>query len=116
MSKTEEAVVPIPLKTNSTADQAPQPQPQPDAAETPSQEKDQTAKPLDPKAIRRAIGKETDKEVHERAIACNREVEDVLRKYNCRIVARFNPPEMVGEDGTKILMSCSYWVIPQVKR
>ena len=51
-------------------------------------------------------------EMRERAAACGAELAKVLEKHRCRIVPFLAPPEPVGNDGSKIIVSASYGVYP----
>lgn len=51
-------------------------------------------------------------EAAQRAELCGREVETVLAKHRCRILPFLQPPEAIGADGSKAVISASFGIIP----
>ncbi len=47
-----------------------------------------------------------------RAQQCSQAVDAVLLQHNCRIRVVLQPPEMVGNDGSKALISAIYGILP----
>lgn len=47
-----------------------------------------------------------------RARSCAGEIEQVLRRWNCRILAQIHPAEPVGWAGDRVQISASYGIVP----
>jgi len=72
-----------------TAEQAPQPD------KTSAEQVQQELEPID------------------RVKACQQELNEVLRKYKCRIVSTIQDVEMIGAVGSKVLISSGYGLVPE---
>ena len=47
-----------------------------------------------------------------RAQSCAADLQMLLRRWNCRIVATINPPEPVGWAGDRVQISAGYGIVP----
>ena len=47
-----------------------------------------------------------------RARSCATDLQILLRRWNCRIVATINPPEPVGWAGDRVQISAGYGIVP----
>ena len=53
-------------------------------------------------------------EAKERAEQCSREIQDVLGKYQCRIVPMLTSEPVGSGPGAKALMGATYGILPEV--
>lgn len=47
----------------------------------------------------------------DRLNACAQEISDILKKHRCRIQAYIATPELVGTDGSKVMMAAAYGLV-----
>jgi hypothetical protein len=51
-------------------------------------------------------------EMRERAVACGKDITEVLNRHRCFIQPYLEPMEHIGNSGTRAVISASYAVLP----